>query len=424
MKHNISLVHKRKLMGFLLVFSMTFLLIFSSCSNEEGSSTKFSSSSMPDFQYMFKLLGAQTPTQKSDNGYYNIVSDHIVFTDPQTLNSTPLCSKSDCLHTSEFPDCNAKIENMQNCIDNFQIYDDYIYYLSFLVTDDIAEEQNQLIRISLDGSKRDNVITLKSKFISDWFLYDGYFYYQSMMSTDNTDSETKSGNFYRINLSNNTEEEFIDFSKISDFYDAEGSLRNIYDGYMYVTLSGYKNKDDYEKIIKGQGLDTVDSYSTKIARFNLSDGKCQIIEPFKNDYEFVGFSNGKLVGTIIDEKKTKICISNLDGTEPDIVTEINSKYQTFCDDSYLYVYNQSIVDENDDVKKIYVYDKSGNKKSEVTVPDEISGFISAASITFGDDYMWFQMTDSKGVDVLYCIQKSDLLKNGTKLTYKEVYRYE
>lgn len=424
MKHNISLIHKRKFIGLLLAFSMTFLLTFSSCSNEGGSSAKLSSSSMPDFQYMFKLLGAQTPTQKSDNGYYNVVSDHIVFTDEKTLKSTPLCNKTDCLHTSEFPDCNAKIENMQNCTDNFQIYDNSIYYLSFVVTDDITEEENKLIRISLDGSKRDDIITLKSKFISDWFLYDGYFYYQSMISTDNSDSESKSGNFYRINLSNNTEEEFIDFSKISGIYDAEGSLRNVYDGYMYVTLSGYKNKDDYEKITNGKDLDTVDSYTTKIARFNLTDGKCQIIDPYKNDYEFVGFSDGKLVGTIIDDKKTQICISNLDGTEPDIVTETNSKYQIFCDDSYLYVYNQSVVDENDDVKKIYVYDKNGNKKSEVTVPDEISDVISAASITFGDDYMWFQMTDSKGIKVLYCIQKSDLMKNGTKLTYKEVYRYE
>ena len=112
MKHNISLVHKRKLTALLLAFSMTFLLTFSSCSNEGGSSTKLSSSSMPDFQYMFKLLGVQTPTQKSDNGYYNVVSDHIVFTDEKTLKSTPLCNKTDCLHTSEFPDCNAKIENI------------------------------------------------------------------------------------------------------------------------------------------------------------------------------------------------------------------------------------------------------------------------------------------------------------------------
>ena len=35
---------------------------------------------------------------------------------------------------------------------------------------------------------------------------------------------------------------------------------NVYDGYMYVTLSGYKNKDDYEKITNGKDLDTVDSY--------------------------------------------------------------------------------------------------------------------------------------------------------------------
>ena len=94
----------------------------------------------------------------------------------------------------------------------------------------------------------------------------------------------------------------------------------------------------------------------------------------------------------------------------------------FCDNSYIYVYNQSAIDESTDDKIISVYDKNGEKKSDVTVPAGVSDVMYA--ITFGDDYMWFQKSEDSGAQVLCCIKKSDLLNSGKELTYKEVYRYE
>lgn len=410
--------HKSFLMFLLLIV----FFAFTACNTKGNNSERLSSSTMPDFQHMFKYDGARVPTQKSDSGYYNIVSDHIIFTDAETLDSTPLCNKTDCLHTGDFPDCNAKISDMESSFDNFQIYRDKMYYLATKYNENTDEVSTILKSTSLDGTQSDTAMEFKDKFICDWFIYDGYFYYQTSASISEENSETQAGNYYRVSLSDKREEEFIDFSKLDGIYGASGTLRNIYDGYMYVTINGYENKADYEKIIKGEKIDGEISTVRKIGRYSLSDGSYTTIDPYKNDYEFVGFSDEKLVGTDTVNDKKKVCISELDGTNPQTVTEINNTYRVFCDNSYIYVYNQSAIDESTDDKIISVYDKNGEKKSDVTVPSEVSDVMYA--ITFGDDYMWFQKSEDSGAQVLCCIEKFDLLNSGKELTYKEVYRYE
>lgn len=406
----------------LLISAIVFALCFCSGCGDIANSERLSSSSMPDFQYMFKYDGARTPTQKSNSGYYNIVCDHIIFTDSETLDSTPLCNKTDCLHTGDFPDCNAKINDTESSFDNFQIYRDKMYYLATQYNENTDEVSTVLKSTSLDGTQSDTVMNFKDKFICDWFIYDGYFYYQTSASISEDNSETQAGNYYRVSLSDKAEEEFIDFSNLNGVYGASGTLRNVYDGYMFVTVNGYENKADYEKIIKGEKIDGEVSTVRKIGRYSLADGSYITINPYENDYEFVGFSDGKLVGTDTNGDTKKVCISELDGTTPKVITKVNSNYQVFCDDSYIYVYNQSVVDESTDSKTIAVYDKNGKKKSDVAVPDEINDVMY--SVTFGDNYMWFQKTEDNGAQVLCCIKKSDLLNSGKELTYKEVYSYE
>lgn len=416
--HTIA-AHKSFLMFLLLIV----FFAFTACNTKGNNYERLSSSSMPDFQYMFKYDGARVPTQKSDSGYYNIVSDRIIFTDAETLDSTPLCNKTDCLHTGDFPDCNAKIDDMEGgSFDNFQIYRDRMYYLATRYNENTDEISTILKSTLLDGTQSDTSMQFEDKFICDWFIYDGYFYYQTSASISKENSETQAGNYYRVSLSDKSEQEFIDFSKLDGIYGASGTLRNVYDGYMYVTVNGYEDKADYEKIIKGEKIDGEVSTVRKIGRYSLVDGSYTTIDPYKNDYEFVGFSDGKLVGTDTSNDKKKVCICEPDGTNPQTVMEVNNTYRVFCDDSYIYVYNQSAVDEGTDDKIISVYDKNGKKKSDVTVPVEVSDVMY--SITFGDDYMWFQKSEESGAQVLCCIKKSDLQGSEKELAYKEVYRYE
>ncbi len=392
------------------------------CNENSNVTSELSSSSMPDFQYMFKYDGARTPTQKSDGGYYNIVSNHIIFTDSKTLNSTPLCNKSDCLHTGDFPECNARLDDMEASFDNFQIYRDKMYYLSAQYNERTDNTVTVLKSTLLDGTQSYTSLEFSDKFICDWFVYDGYFYYQSVVSISDESTQTQAGNYYRVSLADKSEQEFIDFSQLDGIYGASGTLRNVYDGYMYVTVNGYKNKDDYETIIKGEEIDGEVSTVRKIVRYNLKDGSCTDILPDKNDYEFIGFSDGKLIGTYIKDNKKYVCFSGLDGADCCDITHTDINYRVFCDDDYIYIYNQSVVNESSDEKIISVYDKNGKKISYVTVPDEIANYMYM--ITFGDDYMWFQQSLETGAQVLCCVKKSDILKSGVKLTYKEVYRYE
>lgn len=406
-------------------FIFLLLIVFfalTACNEKGNNSESLSSCSMPDFQYMFKYDGARIPTQKSDSGYYNIVSDRIIFTDAETLDSTPLCNKSDCLHTGDFPDCNAKISDMESSFDNFQIYRGKMYYLATRYNENTDEISTVLKSTSLDGTQSDTDMAFKDKFICDWFIYDGYFYYQTSASISEENTEAQAGNYLRVSLSDKHEEKFIDFSKLDGVYGASGTLRNVYEGHMYLTVSGYNNKSDYEKIIKGEKINGEVSTLRKIGRYSLDDGDFIYIDPYNNDYEFVGFSDGKLIGTDTVGDEKRICISELDGSDPKTVMKTNCDYRVFCDDSYIYVYNQSVIDEDAGDKMIFTYDTNGNKKSEVTVPEVIADAMYA--LTFGDDYMWFQKTENNGAQVLCCIKKSDLLNSGKTLSYKEVFRYE
>ena len=380
---------------------------------ETNSSNKvLSSSKMPDFQYMFKAMGVRKPTQKSNSGYYNVVNNRIIYTDSSTLKSTPLCNKSDCLHTSDFVDCNAKVDDWLNCFDNFQIYRDKIYYLSVDVSE--KEEVYHLNSISLDGAEKSTVLTLKNKFVTDWFLYNNYFYYQSSAMVDDS-----SKNFYKVDLSTRDEEIFIDFSKLNGIYGAEGSLRNIYDGYMYITLYGYTNENDYEKVINGEEIDGNVSTVRKIVRYNLADKSSMLIDPYDNDYEFIGFSDGQLIGTDTEGDLKKVCVSNLDGSDVKTIIETENVFQVFCDENYIYIYNQSVVQSSNERKSIFVYDKNGEKISEAYVPDLIAESLNA--ITFYDDYIWFQNYLNSGEISLCAIEKTDLLNNGKEFNYNEVY---
>ena len=411
--------------------SIIYIYIFSSvlclcagCKSENKTvsditNSALSSSSMPDFQYTNKLLGAQIPTQKSNGGYYNIINDRIIFTDTETLNSTPLCNKTDCLHTADFLDCNAKTDNFVQCCDCFQIYNNKMYYLVTDPSSDSNTEVNNLLAVSLDGTEKEIALTLNNKFIVDWFIYDGYFYYQPSVTVDNEESATVSGNFYRINLSSKKDELFIDFADFSDIFGAEGSLRNIYDGYMYLTISGYVDEKSYDTVIEGGELDDDTKTVLEIVRYSLSDGSFITIDPNRNDYDFVGFSDGKLVGADYVDKNKNIIISELDGSNPKTITATEMISQIFCDDEYIFVYSQS-----SDKKTITVYDKNGKTISEVYVPDEISEYISPSSMTFYDEYIWFKViTDDRNV-CLNNIKKSDLFDDGQQLKYTEVYRYE
>lgn len=168
---------------FLIFLLLIVFFAFTACNTKGNNSERLSSSSMPDFQYMFKYDGARVPTQKSDSGYYNIVSDRIIFTDAETLDSTPLCNKTDCLHTGDFPDCNAKIDDMEGgSFDNFQIYRDRMYYLATRYNENTDEISTILKSTSLDGTQSDTSMQFNDKFICDWFIYDGYFYYQTSAS--------------------------------------------------------------------------------------------------------------------------------------------------------------------------------------------------------------------------------------------------
>lgn len=408
----------------IITFVLILLCLFSGC-NVEKNIAKLSSDTMPDFQYMFKYTGVNTPTQKSDSGYYNVVNKNIIYTDSATMKSIPLCNKSDCLHTGEYSECNAKIRDWLPCLDNFQIYKGNIYYMAMDFSGNSSKaDYSYLKRISLDGSEREINLTVE-EYVRDWFIYKDYLYYQTNITVRENYSDA--GSLYRVNLSSKSEpEEFINFSKFPNIFGASASFRNIYDGYLYVTLSGFTSKKAYETVVDGGEITDDSDARREIVRYSLADGSYMIINPDGNDYEFEGFYGDKLFGyaTESDDKTNYVCISDLDGKNSQRIFDFKIGNRVYCDDKYFYLYNHFSIFEDPEKnvqKTIKTYDVNGEKIAEVNVPDEIKESLQDA--TFGDEYVWFVLVENEKTSVCV-IDKKELLRNGEELRYEKVYTYE
>lgn len=414
----------KNIISILIAFVLILLFFLNGCNNQRDIA-KVSSDTMPDFQYMFKCVGTNNLIQKSDGGYYNVINNNIIYTDPNTMKSIPLCNKSDCLHTGEYSECNAKIRDWLPCLDNFQIYRGNIYYMAMDLSGNSSKsDYSYLKRISLDGSEREIELTLK-EYVRDWFIYKNYLYYQT--NTTIAEDYSDSGNLYRVDLSSKSEpKEFIDFSEFPNIFGASASFRNVYDGYLYVTLSGFTSKNAYETVVDGGEITDDSEARREIVRYSLTDGSYMIINPDGNDYEFEGFYGDKLFGyaTESDGKTNYVCISDLDGRNSQRIFDFKIGNRVYCDDKYFYLYNHFSIFEDPEKnvqKTIKTYDVNGEKIGEVDVPDEIKESLQDA--IFGDEYVWFVLVKNEKTSVCV-IDKKELLRNGEELRYEKVYAYE
>lgn len=436
-----NLLHKNlfKLLALVLTFAIT-ATSFCACSSETAVKGD-TNTNMPDFQYMFKLLGSETPVQKTDNGYYTMLSNMMLYVDGKTLDATPLCSKADCLHTTDFSDCNAKIENFyMGTADNFQICGNNIYVMcddtQFSDGTESSSITTSLYQISLDGNTRNKVFTVNNSFIVDWFVLNGYLYYQAQTENQEEVSDTNvyvSGNFYKAKLnSNDTPTVLFNYEKSADAYGCKGSMVNVYDKYMYITEAGYSSEKAYKKVLNGEDIDEKDEVSYLLC-INLEDGSQTIIDKNHSSIttivSFDGILDGKLLYSVTSpENSEDIFISDLNGNNPSKLKTLDSdSYRIFCDEKYIYLDDGCLTDvENGKENRSYtVLDKTGKQLSQVYLPQELINEHSAEFYPTGFDekYMWLKGQEDSNM-ALYCIDKSQMLNNGKKLEYKLVYKYE
>ena len=356
---------------------------------------------LPDFQYQFKRLGAQEPTQESENGYYNICNGVIVFTDKSTMKSVPLCPRPDCTHDGMSTDCPARINDVIICYDNFQYYRGRLYRVGAEFEPDPPREKHVLRSMEPDGSDRDVVLTFDD-YVIDWFIVDGWCYYQPM-NEDGADADK----LYRVSLNGGKRELFTDFSQTKEIFHAEASFRSVYRGFAYFTLYGYRNEHDYQRLLDGAEVSSLDPICC-IARVDLSSGMFTKISPYE-DYDLVGFSGDLLVGV----SDGAVILSALDGSDPHVICPAQNSIVR-CDEEYLYLIPNG-------EQTVTALDMTGKRIATATLPDALNG--SRYNLLFYDNYIWFESYTEDGQYALCYIKKADLLQDGAVVPYEKTYLY-
>ena len=118
----------KRILSLVLTFILTVTL--ASCGKEEAI-TGMEYVEGQDQQYFYSDLGSNTLFTETEDGYYYFVVHYLCYTDKETMQSTVLCGRPDCLHQNETNpertlDCNAYFSGAQF----LQYYDGNLYVVS------------------------------------------------------------------------------------------------------------------------------------------------------------------------------------------------------------------------------------------------------------------------------------------------------
>lgn len=157
---------------------------FTSCNTDETQKTTNTSFNYEtDMQYMY-YAGTYAPITKSDTGYYYVGGhDMVIYVDKESQKATPLCSKPNCLHTSD-KDCDAYFFQLATTVDlslgtysvPIQYYKGNLYMVTIEWTSD-GIPNCYLIKTDKAGKNREKITNELDFATKNWMIHRGYFYY-------------------------------------------------------------------------------------------------------------------------------------------------------------------------------------------------------------------------------------------------------
>ena len=377
---------KKLLSALLIALLLPTMMLMSACNDaSKTSDDKLSFDYTTNFQYYYSNLnGINFPVTKSEKGYYVFLpNNYLYYIDRKSQAATPLCNKPNCSHNSV--DCNAYFNLFVNASGEsaniVQYYDGNLY---IVVKDEDAMGNflgNILYKVTPDGSTREKLIEFKDG-ISHWLIHKGYFYFSQDKFADDIDSSSVYDSFsikrYKINNIKSKPEE-------------SGK----------VTVSTY------------QEFYSININTIKINQIRNDEG--DVCSPF--------FYNGQLT-YLIDNSDTngkfKYFTSELDGSNPKLLTEMNYGDNLFANESQLYLQNFSEdTDENaatesdgDNVKSL---DASFNEKSSFLIPFECSVLNIPQD---SDCFIFVQQVDNMNCEIYFVDKSKTESLSGQTVEYK------
>lgn len=309
----------------------------------------------------------------TENGFYVIQDNCIYFIDSKSGKTVPLCGKPNCKHKDN--SCNAYFRVAHK----IQVYDGNIY----VVARGVEERTESLYRMSLDGSKREELKVLyayEEDDVScslDFVIHRGYGY--MVTNWIQKDRKERTQTMYRISLDSSEEKEEI--AKVTGYipliYINEGRGNKI-----YFNTKCYMDVDEKNLEILNYEFDILEETIQKIS---VPDG--MIVRAAKNNRYFCSKEDGKRIYSFDKDgnNQNKIFDWQYDNTI------------MYHDDKYLYLDNEVYLivhDRPNTERRVVVIDYNGNKICEWK--------------KFGTDNLTVLWSDSKQL----------LLKNTEELSYQ------
>lgn len=389
-----------------------------------------------DYQYMYADGFGHSSFQKSDNGYYAAVNNFIFFIDGKTMNATPLCNKSNCLHDREtdeekLKECNAYLPDYAEYTRNsIQLYNSKIYFLQ-LDSADSAEDVDKYLfyEMDIESGSRKLLLTYTDGKVNFWAVHRGNIYFKAdnYISTDDS-GELKAQNgmgfnkMFRLKLGESSPKVIYDFEKTDGIYNLQLSNSfTVYGNHIYIGYSGYKNEEAYNKVISADEKDFEGVASDVLCGYlhiDITNDETSIIldGSEENSKVFNCFYNGNLCYS----QNNSVYVSELNGSNSELLADnINGIFLSDGKRNYTSIFD--IDDTGQDVQSVMMLDDKFKNKSVCTMPDNffVQGIVQMMC-PYDDNYIWGFAENNGSTDIVY-IDKSQLDSNQSQLKVKAVY---
>lgn len=389
-----------------------------------------------DYQYMYADGFGHSSFQKSDNGYYAAVNNFIFFIDGKTMNATPLCNKSNCLHDREtneekLKECNAYVPDYAEYTRNsIQLYNSKIYFLQ-LDSADSAEDVDKYLFYEMDteSGSRKLLLTYTDGKVNFWAVHRGYIYFKAdnyISSDDSGELKAQNGTgfnkMFRLKLGESSPEVIYDFAKTDGIYKIQLSNSfTVYGNHIYIGYSGYKNEEAYNKVISAEEKDFESVASDVLCGYvhiNITNDESTVVldGSEENSKVFNCFYNSKLCYS----QGNSVYVSELDGSNSELLADnINGIFLSDGKRNYTSIFDTN--DTGQDVQSVMTLDDKFKKKSVCTMPDNffVQGIVQMMC-PYDDKYIWGFVENNGSTDIVY-IEKSQLDSDQNQLKAKTVY---
>lgn len=325
--------------------------------------------------------------------------------DKNTKVSSLLCNRPDCKHNTQ--DCVAAVFEPRMCMNTLCSYNNNLYYVDYDIS---AANRVALYKVSMDGSSRDNVLTVyEFPEGDDISLQDinvskngENLYLHTAECYDGEDPLNKRTIIYQINLKNESIRKLTEDDKYGGYINICGfnsdyiyysivyfskDLKN-----MYGSIYSYNIKNDEKKVLADEiksvsTLCTLDNYiyynlyQGNVFRYDINTGETEEVIKFENP-------------------------ENMSG-------------RLYSDDTYIYYYNFN-ADYNDNADTyLYAYDKKGELKAAIKTLPSTDSIIKVYKIK--DKLIFGVCSMSDDTEMRYSFIDKNDIKND-ELEWKDLFK--